>query len=102
MYIVGRNAARGEAMVTYGRETSPGSDWRFIQGSDMSLIKEVDRVCKEIIKQEEEAPFSGGPARLDVLYMSQALSPLQQSDRKYPHTHTLSLCYISNTNRITT
>ena len=82
VYVVGRNAQRGEAVMKQGRETSPGSDWRFVKGADISLLKEVDRVCQEIIKQEEEAPFAGGPARLDVLYMSQALSPLQLSDGK--------------------
>jgi NAD(P)-dependent dehydrogenase (short-subunit alcohol dehydrogenase family) len=83
VYIVGRKATRAETLLKYGRETSPGSDWRFVQASDVSLISDVDRVSKEIIKQEEEAPFAGGPARLDVLYMSQALSPLQESNRKY-------------------
>ena len=82
VYIVGRKAARAETLLKYGRETSPESDWRFVQALDVSLISDVDRVSKEIIKQEEEAPFAGGPARLDVLYMSQALSPLQESNRK--------------------
>jgi NAD(P)-dependent dehydrogenase (short-subunit alcohol dehydrogenase family) len=82
VYIVGRNVDRAETLLKYGRETSPGSDWRFVQVSDASLISDVDRVSKEIIEQEEEAPFAGGPARLDVLYMSQALSPFQESNRK--------------------
>lgn len=82
VYIVGRKAERAEALLKYGRETSPGSDWRFIQISDLALMNEVDRASKEIIRQEEESPLAGGPARLDVLYMSQALSPLQPSNRE--------------------
>jgi NAD(P)-dependent dehydrogenase (short-subunit alcohol dehydrogenase family) len=82
VYIVGRNAERAEELLKYGRETSSGSDWRFVRVSDLSLMSEVDQGSKEIIRQEEEAPFAGGPARLDVLYMSQALSPVQQSNRK--------------------
>jgi NAD(P)-dependent dehydrogenase (short-subunit alcohol dehydrogenase family) len=83
VYVVGRNATRAEALLTYGRNTSPGSDWRFVQALDLSLMSEVDHISQEITKQEEEAPFAGGPARLDVLYMGQALSPFQKSNRRY-------------------
>lgn len=82
VYIVGRKAERADEVINYGREKSPGSDWRFVKASDASLISDVDRVSEEIIKQEEQSPFAGGPARLDVLYMSQALSPLQKSERE--------------------
>ncbi|KAF1843157.1 uncharacterized protein K460DRAFT_315162 [Cucurbitaria berberidis CBS 394.84] len=80
VYIVGRNAARAETLLRYGRETSSESDWQFVQATDLSLISEVDRVSREIIRREEQSPFAGGPARLDLLYMSQALSPLQESN----------------------
>ncbi|KAF3037101.1 hypothetical protein E8E12_006077 [Didymella heteroderae] len=79
VYIVGRNAARAEVLLKYGRDTSPGSDWRFVQVSDLSLIKEVDRVSEIILQQEKHSPFAGGPARLDALYLSQARSPLHES-----------------------
>jgi NAD(P)-dependent dehydrogenase (short-subunit alcohol dehydrogenase family) len=68
VYIVGRNAARAEVLLKYGRETSPGSDWRFVQVSDLALMQEVDRASDLIVKQEESSPFAGGPARLDALY----------------------------------
>jgi NAD(P)-dependent dehydrogenase (short-subunit alcohol dehydrogenase family) len=83
VYIVGRNASRAEELLRYGRETSPGSDWRFVQASDLALMSEVDRVSQEIIKEEEADPFAGGPARIDVLYMGQAFSPLQASPGTY-------------------
>ena len=83
VYIVGRKPDRAEALLQFGRTTSPGSDWRFITTPDLSLISNVDSVSKEITRQEEEAPFAGGPPRLDVLYMSQAFSPLQESPSKY-------------------
>lgn len=79
VYIVGRNAARAEILLKFGREASPGSDWRFVQVSDLSLMKEVDRVSSLIIEQEENAPFAGGLARLDALYLSQARSPLHEA-----------------------
>ena len=83
VYVVGRNAQRAEAVLKFGRETSPGSDWQFIQATDLSLISEVDSVSAEIIKREEASPFAGGPPRLDVLYMSQARSPMAESKREY-------------------
>jgi NAD(P)-dependent dehydrogenase (short-subunit alcohol dehydrogenase family) len=82
VYIVGRNASRAEELLAYGRSTSPGSDWRFVSTPDLTLISEVARVSNEIISQEEAEPFCGGKPRLDVLYMSQALSPMQASPRK--------------------
>jgi NAD(P)-dependent dehydrogenase (short-subunit alcohol dehydrogenase family) len=83
VYIVGRKASRAQTLIAYGREISPGSEWRFIPTTDLTLMSEVNRVSQEIILQEEATPFAGGPARLDVLYMSQALSPLQPSPRTY-------------------
>ncbi|KAF1347357.1 hypothetical protein EJ07DRAFT_142871 [Lizonia empirigonia] len=79
VYIVGRNATRAEALLKHCRETSPGSDWQFIQATDLSLMSEVDSVSQRIIHQEELSPFLGGPARLDALYLSQAQSPVQKS-----------------------
>ncbi|KAF9697543.1 hypothetical protein EKO04_004319 [Ascochyta lentis] len=79
VYIVGRNAARAETLLKSCREASPGSDWRFIQATDLSLMREVDKASQEIIQQEEHMPFAGGVARLDALYLSQAQSPLQAS-----------------------
>jgi hypothetical protein len=83
VYIVGRNASRAEELIAYGRSTSPGSDWRFIPTPDLTLMSEVGRVSAAIIDLEEKKPFAGGKARLDLLYMSQALSPLQPSPRTY-------------------
>jgi hypothetical protein len=96
VYIVGRRIDRAEAVLRYGRDTSPGSDWRFVQVSDLSLMNEVDGVSREIIHQEEKEPFAGGPPRLNVLYMSQALSPLQPSGRK----RLISLRLIQDTHQI--
>ena len=70
VYIVGRNATRAKTVMSEGQEISPGSDWRFVHATDLALISEVDRACAEIIRQETEAPFYGGPTRLDLLYMS--------------------------------
>ncbi|EAT81641.2 hypothetical protein SNOG_11142 [Parastagonospora nodorum SN15] len=79
VYVVGRNASRAETLLTYGRQTSPGSDWRFVAVPDLTLMSHVDRFSQEVIKQEQASPFTGGPPRIDLLYMSQALSPMQES-----------------------
>jgi NAD(P)-dependent dehydrogenase (short-subunit alcohol dehydrogenase family) len=86
VYIVGRNVTHAETLLKYCRETSPGSDWQFIQASDLSLLSEVDSISRKIVQQEEDAPFSGGPARLDVLYLSPAQSVFQESKGSYSHT----------------
>jgi NAD(P)-dependent dehydrogenase (short-subunit alcohol dehydrogenase family) len=82
VYIVGRNATRAEAVLTEGREISPGSDWRFVQATDLALISEVDKACAEILRQETEAPFHGGPPRLDLLYMSHCYPILKERSSK--------------------
>ncbi|KIW08509.1 uncharacterized protein PV09_01403 [Verruconis gallopava] len=76
VYIVGRNITRAEKVLAEGRYLSPGSEWRFVKATDLALISEVDRCCADIIKQETDAPFHGGPVRLDALYMTHARSPL--------------------------
>jgi NAD(P)-dependent dehydrogenase (short-subunit alcohol dehydrogenase family) len=83
VYLVGRNASRAGEILEHGRTTSPGSEWIFLPAGDLALIKDVDAVCAEIARREQEAPFAGGSnARVDVLYMSQALSPMQESKGK--------------------
>lgn len=78
VYIIGRNATRAEAVIAEGKRLSPGSEWRFVQATDLALISEVDRCCAEIIRQETEAPFQGGPVRLDALYMSHCYPILKE------------------------
>jgi NAD(P)-dependent dehydrogenase (short-subunit alcohol dehydrogenase family) len=82
VYIVGRNATRGEAVMAEGREISPGSEWRFVQAKDLALISEVDRASADIIRQETEDPFHGGPTRIDLLYMSHCYPILKERSSK--------------------
>ena len=82
VYIVGRNAARAEAVIADGQRLSPGSEWRFVKASDLALISNVDLACADIIRQESEAPFHGGPLRLDLLYMSHCYPILKERTSK--------------------
>lgn len=69
VYIIGRNASRAADVINQGKSASPGSDWRFVQATDLALISEVDKSCAEIIRQETEAPLHNTPS-IDLLYMS--------------------------------
>jgi NAD(P)-dependent dehydrogenase (short-subunit alcohol dehydrogenase family) len=83
VYIIGRRASSAETLIKFAAQTCPGSDFRFIQASDLALLSDVVRVAQEIDACEHADPWAGGPPRLDVLYMTQALSPLAPSNRTY-------------------
>ena len=82
VYIVGRNAQRAEDVINEAKKISPGSEWRFLKATDLALISEVDRCCAEIIRQETESPFHGGPVRLDLLYMTHCYPILKERSSK--------------------
>jgi NAD(P)-dependent dehydrogenase (short-subunit alcohol dehydrogenase family) len=81
VYVVGRNATRAAEVIAQGRSISPGSDWRFIQATDLALISEVDKSCAEIIRQETESPFHKTPG-IDLLYMSHCYPILKEPTSK--------------------
>lgn len=83
IYIVGRNAAAAEQTIAYCRSVCSRGQFLFVKADDLSLLKDVDRVCSEILRLEEkEAALSGGKPRLDILVMSQAYFPLLFQPRK--------------------
>jgi NAD(P)-dependent dehydrogenase (short-subunit alcohol dehydrogenase family) len=74
MYIVGRKEASGERVKAECIKTCPAADVRFIRATDLSLLKNVDQLCTEIISSEEaEAKKTGALARIDFLVMSHAI-----------------------------
>jgi NAD(P)-dependent dehydrogenase (short-subunit alcohol dehydrogenase family) len=90
VYIVGRNTSRAEALLAHVRSTSPGSEWRFIKAQDLALMSDVDAVCAQIKRYEEEEPFEGGGGpRIDMLYMGQAIFPLAPSNREFSFSSSL-------------
>jgi NAD(P)-dependent dehydrogenase (short-subunit alcohol dehydrogenase family) len=72
LYIVGRNADAARATISDCVRVCPGGQFRFVQAEDLALLKDVDRVCAEIIRIEEDENVKGGTARVDLLVMSQA------------------------------
>lgn len=83
IYIVGRNAAAAEQTIAYCRSVCSRGQFLFVKADDLSLLKDVDRVCAEIIRLEEkESALNRGKPRLDILVMSQAYFPLLFQPRK--------------------
>jgi len=73
VYLVGRNAASAVKILADCRKECAGSDFRFVQAKDLRLLRDVDKTCAEILRLEKEEEGNGGPARVDMLFMSQGL-----------------------------
>lgn len=72
VYIVGRNAPAAQQIMKDCLETCPNEHFEFVQG-DVSLLKEVDRVCDKINTIETDGcKVNGVAASIDLLVMSQA------------------------------
>jgi NAD(P)-dependent dehydrogenase (short-subunit alcohol dehydrogenase family) len=93
VYIVGRNETAAKTIISECIETCPTGEFHFMRASDLSSIREVDGVCREIINAEEAAT-TGKPACIDLLVMSQAIfafgGKLQRQGTDI-HTHITSL-----------
>ncbi|KAF4555556.1 Hypothetical protein D9617_2g055170 [Elsinoe fawcettii] len=75
-YIVGRNAQAAAKSIAEARRVCPEGLFQFVQAKDLSLLKDVDIACEEVIKLETEAAkkdMTVGKPRIDLLYMSQSL-----------------------------
>ena len=82
-YIVGRNTAAAEKIIADCTGVCPSGQFRFVKAGDLSILKDVDRVCAEVTELEEkECAASGGKARIDILVMSQHYFPLIFQSRK--------------------
>ncbi|KAK9321583.1 hypothetical protein V1517DRAFT_170511 [Lipomyces orientalis] len=71
LYIVGRNADAAEKIISDCVRICPVGQFRFVPAEDLALLKDVDRVCAEIVRAEENENKYGETARLDILVMSQ-------------------------------
>lgn len=67
-YVVGRHADAANDILSGCRDTYPDGVFRFVKANDLSLIRDVDRVCAEILQAEEK---EGPDARIDYLMMTQ-------------------------------
>lgn len=74
VYIVGRKAAAADAIIADCQRVCPAGQFKFVQADDLALLKDVDRVCEEIVKNEEVEGQDGQKPGIDLLFMSQACS----------------------------
>ena len=79
-YVIGRDSSAGEKIMEECRGIYPKGELRFIKAADLSLLKEVDRICAEITRMEEK---EGADARIDFLMMGQGGWPFKPRTGKH-------------------
>ena len=72
VYIVGRNTVAAEKIIADCRRLAPSGEFYFLQAADLSLIKDVDECCRELVDLERQKAGSAA-ARIDLLVMSQGI-----------------------------
>ncbi len=80
VYIVGRSQEAADRILADCRLLSPGSKFEFIK-ADVSLLKEVDQVCKYIKSKE---------SKINILFLTQASMAFKSSTSGSSLTQTLS------------
>ncbi len=66
-YIVGRNTKAAEDIINECHGIYPQGNFKFVKAEDLSLISEIDRLCTEIFRLEEQEENP----RVDYLMMGQ-------------------------------
>ncbi|PYH45502.1 uncharacterized protein BP01DRAFT_42312 [Aspergillus saccharolyticus JOP 1030-1] len=98
-YLIGRKAEAAEAIVAECRKLYPAGEYIFVQANDLSLLRDVDRVCIEIMSLERGK--SANP-RIDYLMLSQGGAPFQpRKDTQEGIDATMSLLYYSRMRALT-
>ncbi|KAK6820831.1 hypothetical protein PG987_015231 [Apiospora arundinis] len=71
IYIVGRNQEAAQRIIGQCKDLCPAGNFQFV-GGDMCLMKDTDRVCAEITRQEVDiSSRKGRKAKIDLLVLSQ-------------------------------
>ncbi|KAI1483337.1 NAD(P)-binding protein [Daldinia eschscholtzii] len=95
VHIVGRNEEAGRKIVAECSEICPHGVFQFHKG-DLSLLKEVDRVCADVIATEQQAASArGAVAKIDLLVTSQGILSLTAEDTAEGLDKVHSLIYYS-------
>lgn len=71
IYILGRNETTISKLISEFKSLAPNAQFTHILAKDLSLLKDVDKACSEVIKLERARV--GEAARVDLLVMSQAM-----------------------------
>ncbi|KAI2470075.1 NAD(P)-binding protein [Annulohypoxylon bovei var. microspora] len=95
VYIVGRNQEAVRKIIAECTAVCPGGVFRFCRG-DLSLLKEVDRVCAEITGIERrEADAKATPVKIDFLVCCQGVLSLTVEETEEGLDKYFSLYYYS-------
>ncbi|OJK05076.1 hypothetical protein ASPACDRAFT_56477 [Aspergillus aculeatus ATCC 16872] len=103
-YLVGRKAPAAETIIAECRTLYPEGEYIFVQAHDLSLLRDVDRVCAEILSlAREQGQQSAAPnPRIDYLMLSHGGAPFQpRKDTAEGLDTTMSLLYYSRMRAIT-
>lgn len=95
LYIVGRNAAAAGKIIADCSAVCPNGTFRFVKADDLTLIKDVDKVCADLMKVERDAAVQKGDvARIDVLLMTQGQLNFggRQGNASFPFRSVSPLC----------
>ncbi|ETS82810.1 hypothetical protein PFICI_04686 [Pestalotiopsis fici W106-1] len=96
LYIVGRNRAAAEEIISSCLQLWPHGQFIFIAAENLALLKDVDQVCAAITARErDEATRTGQEPRIDFLVMTQGLLNLKRKDTQEGLDETMSLAYYS-------
>lgn len=71
VYIVGRNELAASTIIADCSRVCPTGEFIFVKATDLSLLRDVDRTCEQLIELEKRKS-GNGTARLDILVMSHA------------------------------
>ncbi|KAF4635829.1 hypothetical protein G7Y89_g2267 [Cudoniella acicularis] len=69
LYIVGRNQGEAERIIANCRQLCPTGEFKFVAANNLALLKDVDRVCDEIIGFEKTLTDT---PKIDLLVMTQS------------------------------
>ncbi|TGO80026.1 hypothetical protein BPOR_1831g00010 [Botrytis porri] len=96
IFIVGRNKDAATRIIAECRELCPHGDFRFVQARDLSLLRDVDRVCEEIRgKLDGREKEKGEKGQIDLLVMTQGVLTFSQNATNEGLDSTYSLMYYS-------
>lgn len=71
VYLIGRRQEPADKLFAEFKTISPSAEFVFVKAADLTLLKDADEACHEILTMESKAPFRGGPPRVDLLCMTQ-------------------------------
>ncbi|KAK4937626.1 hypothetical protein LTR10_021772 [Elasticomyces elasticus] len=104
VYLVGRNETAAKTIIADCRKACPTGEYHFVRASDLASLREVDRVCKQIVTAEE-ANAAIKPACVDLLVLTQAYfafgSKLERQETSEGLDKSLSLLYYSRMRFVT-